>query len=468
MAQQGFSADIPHRLPLMPILENRDEVGNKDAKLVNGFMEYEPHTKEHWIYKRPGWKNNSQVAAGTGLGIFNWFDDIYKVVGTTLYKNTVSIGTVDGTSRYFFSGIMGSTPKLFLKNETAGYQWDGTTLTHVTDVNYPAKTVYGCGYLDGTMYVMDESANIWGSKNLNNTLVWDALNKIVAQIETDQGIAITKQLDYIVAFKEWSTEVFYDAGNPTGSPLGRVPGAKVDYGCAAPYSIQEIDGTLLWLATNRSSAINIVSMTKFAAKVVSTKPVERLFDEIDLSGVQSFQVKHDGHAFYGVTAKNNNLTLVYDMRENQWYQWSYTTNGVQNYLPIVGSTYNTALQHFLLHESNGITYGVDDLYFDDDGATITWDLITPNFDAGVRRNKTLWQMEFIADQNPGCVIQVRHNDDDYDPEKWSNWRTVDLGKRRPLLTQCGTFRRRAYQFRLTAPTKLRMKAVELQMDIGTL
>jgi len=58
------------------------------------------------------------------------------------------------------------------------------------------------------------------------------------------------------------------------------------------------------------------------------------------------------------------------------------------------------------------------------------------------------------------------SDDDY--QTWSNFREVDLSKNRPMLTNCGTFRRRAYHFRHQSNTPLRIQAVELMIDLGTL
>ncbi len=94
------------------------------------------------------------------------------------------------------------------------------------------------------------------------------------------------------------------------------------------------------------------------------------------------------------------------------------------------------------------------------------DIYTPNFDANVRRNKQLSAMEFIGDQTPGSILEVSNSDDDY--QTWSNFRLVDLSYKRPRLINCGTFRRRAYNFRHRSNTPLRLQAVELQYDLGTL
>ena len=50
----------------------------------------------------------------------------------------------------------------------------------------------------------------------------------------------------------------------------------------------------------------------------------------------------------------------------------------------------------------------------------------------------------------------------------TNFRKVDLSIRRPLLTNCGSFTRRAHHLRHQSNTPLRIQAVEMQLDLGTL
>lgn len=51
---QAESVSLPKRLPLVLEPENRDESTDKDAKLVNGYVEKSKHEGEYWLFKRPG------------------------------------------------------------------------------------------------------------------------------------------------------------------------------------------------------------------------------------------------------------------------------------------------------------------------------------------------------------------------------------------------------------------------------
>lgn len=468
MAQQAESVAIPKRLPLVVQPSNRDESTAKDAKLVNAYVEKTELTGEYHIFKRPGLAAYV-TKSGNGYGTYNWLGDLYAIFGATVYKNGVALsGTVDTAGGvYKFSSCLGGTPKLQFGNGVATYNYDtGSGIVAISGANFPAATVKGIVYLDGTTYVMDSAATIRGCDSLNDPATWtDVLNTLTAQIEPDPGVALAKQLVYVIAFKGWSLEVFYDAQNATASPLGPVQGAKINYGCANQDSVQEMDGMLFWVATNRGAAPQVMMLDNLKVSIVSTKAIDRLLGNDALTSVYSFTLKYEGHRFYAITLIASNITLVYDAAEQMWEQW---TDSSGNYFPVVSSTFLQGTGSLLQHATNGKLYSVDYSNYTDDGSVITVDIYTPNFDGGVRRRKQMNMMEFIGDQTIGSMLQVRSNDNDYDAAKWSTFRQVNMSHQKPVLTNCGTFMRRAYHIRHQCNTPLRLQAVELQLDIGTL
>ena len=470
MARQADTVGLPKRLPLVAMPDNRDESTRRDAKLVNGYVEKDEFTGDFHIYKRPGLAEDATLSeSGNGLGCYNWQGDVYAIFGSSIYKNGValtgSVNTAGGMYRW--SSTLGATPNLQFGNGAATYNTDGSTFAAISGANFPTTTVKGIGYLDGTIYVMDSTAaTIHGSDDLNDPVNWtDLLNVIEAQIEPDGPVALAKQLVYILALKEWSTEIFYDAQNATGSPLGPVQGAKINYGCANADSIQEMDGVLFWLSTNRSSSPQIIKVDNLKFEIVSTPAIDRLIGDADLTAVRSFAIKYEGHKFYGISFVNTNITLVYDAAQRIWAQW---TDSSGNYFPVVATTFSSDNELLLQHATNGKMYMMDTEYFTDDGSVITFDLYTPNFDGGINRRKQMNSLVFVGDQRAGSVLQVRWNDEDYTHEKWSNFRKVDMNTPRPLLPFCGTFRRRAHHIRHQCNTPLRLQAIEMQLDLGVI
>jgi hypothetical protein len=461
MSQQP---DLPKRWSLDVKPENRDTSTAKDARLVNGYVE-KIRDKEYQIYKRPGLLEYADIG-GVGFGVFNWLGDIYSVFGGALYKNGSSLGAVNaGGGVYRFDQVLGGTPKLVLGNGLYAYTYDGTTLTQIIDADFPAAFVKGWAYLNGTLYVGRPDAGIQGS-DINVPANWDPLNVIIAQIEPDKGVALSKQLVYVVMLKQWTVELFYDAGNATGSPLGRVEGATVSLGCAHQDTVRQLDGMMFWAATTRYSAYQVAMMEQLKADIVSTDPVERLLLHADpSSGVYSWATKIGGHKFYVLTFVANNLTLVYDATEKRWAQW---TDSAGNYFPIVDATFDSSGNRIVQHATNGKLYKLDPEYYNDDGQPIQVDIYTQNLDGGVRVSKHLERMTFISDQVKGSTLNVRSNDADYDAKQWTNFRPVNLGVAFPYLQNCGTFKRRAYHFQHRSNTPLRLEAIDLSMSLGSL
>lgn len=471
---QARTTEAPLRIPLVATIESRDATGLKDARLVNCYAELDPKDKQYWIEKRFGLALGSQVTSGTpsGNGCYNWLGDVYSFFGTTIYKNSVSLSAgLDNTGQkpYKFIPIRGATPRLVFGNGTAAYYTDGTSVTAITDVNFPSGAgsfVLGWAYLDGTLYVMKPDGSILGS-NIDDPTTWNALNKIIARIDSDNAIALARQLSYVVAFKQWTTEFFYDAGNAVGSPLSSLQGSFLPYGCSNAGSVAEIDGILIWVTSNRTVSPQIARMDNLQMSIISTPAVERLLDPKSLFAMRAFAIKHAGHRLYLLNVTTLELTLIYDLDQQLWYEW---TDPSGKHWPVADQTFDSVGNHILQGEANGALYFTDTdfVYPNDVGALFPVDIYTSNFDAGIDRIKNLPVMRINADQTPGSTLQVRVNDSDFDLTRWSNFRTIDLSGDRPILTDCGSFYRRAWNFRHQVNTSFRIKSADLQLDKGTL
>lgn len=189
------------------------------------------------------------------------------------------------------------------------------------------NTVPGIAYLNGRFYVMDIYGVIYNCAE-DDPSSWNALEFIPAQNETGAGVCLAKSLNFIIAFKEWSTEFFYDAGEFPGSPLGPVDNGFTQIGCASGFSVAELDGALLWIAQarkQRGRSVYVMSGTE--QRKVSTPDVERILNADDLATVHAYGLKLDGHRLNLLTLVTSNITLAYDMDSGFWYEWSTLTIG---------------------------------------------------------------------------------------------------------------------------------------------
>jgi hypothetical protein len=514
--QQAKSMAIPKRWPLVNTLTSRNQLFNKDARIINGYAEKDPLTGEYGVEKRPGFAVTPNVL-GSGLGqgmasgqVLYEGSSIWIGLGTSIvyitggqltvlatingvlgdFNNLGAVNVAGNIARFLFipesnqiifnygyGAILPGAAVAYVLNITGytGFPFSGrpiygmTTLFPGDSSGWPAGTVPGLVYLDGFVYVMDYTGTIWETANQNQVSgagAWAGTAFISAAIENDFGVILAKQLIYVVAIKTWSTQFFYDAGNTTGSSLSPVPGAVYNFGCISADSFAELDGVLFWVTQSKEGTNKVVKINNLQAEFISTPAVER---QLDLGNQNaSFYAtayQHAGHEWYLITNTRTNVTMVYDIGEKLWYLW---TDYQGNYYPIgarcIGPSDSEWSQAIIT--GNIYTMDGDYIYPNDYGNIVPVDIYTPNFDAGVDRIKYLSQMRFNADQDSGGKLWVRFSEDDY--KSWNNYRQVDLGRIRPLLNDEGSFYRRAYHFRHYADKPLRIRSVDLQMDIGIL
>lgn len=481
--------EIPKKWPMVATIQNRDApyyanqyLPARDARLINAYAEKDPQTGDWWVQKRPGVRAAPDVPtlANQAGGIYYWRNALYEVFGSNLYKNGNLLQALAGSGPYYWEEVQAATPLLVLDNGVQMYYTDGTTVTLVTDVDLLSPRVPGPKYLDGTLYVALADGRIQGSA-IDDPANWTATNIIRANSTSGRVVALAKHLSYISAVKEFSCEFFYNAGNATGSPLSRVSGALLPYGCTAngAAAVQDIDGILLFPSQNRNGDRRVARLDNLQLSLISTPPVERMTNGEEFSTVfGAFVMRLAGHRFYVMKPQSLQASLVYDLDQSLWYLWqsSATTPWFIDYVTSVTATIATLdVQGLILGQStlagsNGLTYAIEPHYqvSNDMGSLTPVDIYTPNFDAEIfPRRKQLGMIIFEADQTAGSILEVRCNDNDFDPAKWTNFRQVNLGSRKPTLMKCGSFYRRAYHLRHNRDTPFRIKNMHLQMSLGS-
>lgn len=453
----------PKLLPLVEPIESRYQSVSVDSRLVNAIAEKSQGGGGVHVYRRPGYRLKRSLGAGTARGFFNWQGNQYAVVGGSLTKNGVVVGAVANSGFYSFTSCLGANPVLFLQNGTNAYTVTvADVLAAVVDPNYPASTVAGAVYLDATTYVMNATSGVFGSTAAgNDPATWDPLNLILAQIEPTPAVCLAKQLVYVLAMKTGYTEAFYDAGNPTGSPLAAVQGAKMNFGCVDARTVRDVGGDLVWVSDTGEGFYTVVAVSGLKLEVISTPAIERLLSAGTVGNFFSWNCRILGHRLYGVTNTAANITLVFDFTSRLWYQWT-DANG--NYLPYAYSAQGSGATVDFLHATNGKVFTIDLSRFIDEGdAAFPTVIYTPNFDGDTRRTKTLPRMDILGDK-VASTLSVEFSDDDY--ATWTGGFTADMSLDRPSVEGLGSFTKRAFRLTHQANTAFRLKAAELYMDVA--
>lgn len=223
---------------------------------------------------------------------------------------------------------------IMLKGTGTAYQVNGTAVTGISDPDYPTTTVKGVQYLDGTFYVLEPDKTVRNSVAAGDDPTdWPTDGFITAEFEPDAAVCLSKALNYIVVLGQWSTELFWDAGNLTGSPLLPVSNGVLLIGCATANSVAQTESTLIWMA-QRKAENSTSHAGRFIAILVgnsyeelSTPDVCRVLDADDLASVRAVIVEMGGHSWYLLGLGTSGITLAFDMKSKLWYVWTRYAGG---------------------------------------------------------------------------------------------------------------------------------------------
>jgi Phage stabilisation protein len=527
-------------IPFATTQSNRTYLNTKDGFVQNAFVE---QGDKLYVVKRPGAylvKSYSALTAGDAVtypaGIARgWIyshahNKYYTVIGAKLWEidpslttfTAVTMATVPSSSTspiYFTETQYGATTAVILHQPGAtGQLWTiangaPSVATLVTSAWVSTSTVGAPVALDTTLYTMSITGNqtaIQGSA-LSDPTTFTALNSINAYLYPDFGVTLAKFRNQLVCFKEESTEFFYDAANPTGSPLARISEAALQIGCASAPSVVPIDENLLWMSKDQNGGLGFHMLGSQGVQKISTPFIDRILASVEaivnVGTIQAQYLSFEGHKFYictidlvatppitiavagvaiagkavagvGAAISAFHKTLVYDLTTQQWAEWASTDSGglQSSYFAsfcISGSSVSSSKSYsnaVILDKSNGDIYEISpqalgsvDPTMYQDIYPIQFKIVTNKLSGDTRNRKKMSMLEVKGDTNTAASsLNIRYSDNDY--QTWSTTRSVDLSTR-SFLTNLGMFRNRAFEFTHTDNQPLRLEAFECNVEM---
>lgn len=318
-------------------------------------------------------------------------------------------------------------------------------------------------------YTYTTNSRIYGS-NLEDPRTWNALNYVTAGSDPDPSVAICRHLNYIVVFGQWSTEFFYDGGSASypRSMLVANQSAKSEIGCAVGTSVSQLEQTVIWVGQAVTEGRAVYLLNGMSPQKISDRYIDKYLNADPMIDVRSYTFKYAGHTLYVLTLLASNLTFVYDLDEKMWYQWTSQAGGTEGYFKLTNFTSNVEYQQdgavltFQDHLT-GQLFQMSENHYNDAGNAIYFRAVSPVIDNGSVKRKFYTSVEVVGDKVLG-TLSIRHTSDDYNT--WSNYRTVYLKDKRPILYQCGEARRRAWEVFSSDSVPIRLEGLELNFDIG--
>ena len=470
--QQQQDSYKTHRIPLFGNPNNRLASATKDQLFYNMIFDVitnsVTNSKTIYCQKRGAFVASSTPDAdgGTGRGIYYWARSgkTYSVIDAVVYSNTTSIHTLStSTGTCWFHEATGSSDVLIIGDGTDLLTISTSdTVTDISDGDLPATPITPVS-LDGYVFVIKSGTDEIYNSDVDAPTAWTASNFLTAEMYPDNLIALARHVNYVVAFGLYSTEVFYDNENASGSPLRRNESITLKVGLAARDTMAQSDKHILFVGQSNTGESSVWALTGLTPEKVSTEFQDKVLtnEGSNLTNATANIIRHRGHSLYVLNL--NARTLVYDITEKIWSEWSINSSGAHAVLPFKYFTQGANNTILALHSTDGKIYQLDPAQHQDDaGAILAW-IITSKVDLGTNKQKRQFNATLIADIESAGTCTIEWSDDDYG--SWKTARTLDLTIR-PFTKAGGIFRRRAYRIKHASNNPLRLEALEIDCSEG--
>lgn len=348
--------------------------------------------------------------------------------------------------------------------------WAITTCTDVSDADMPTPHVPQPKALNGYVVLADASTgDLYNSENDDPT-TWTAGDYITAEMSGDYITMIAQNRNYIVAFGTSSLEMFWDAGNASGSPFSRNDTGYRDVGYVT--ALTQIGNILYFVGQDKNRNIAVYRLDGFDLKVISNSVVERSLQNItSADNVDSqlylnrdgYCMSVDGHTFYILVTPQT--TWAFDVIENIWYEWKGSDGTGLKIEATWGMT--AGAQYAAVGGQTYISLFAPNLY-QDFGSNYTCSYTTERFNGGSYNNKTCGRITLLVDQyqtTGTSNITLAWSDDDW--ASTTDSRSINLFSDPPRDWSFGQFRTRSFRVSYADNYPLRIKGMELEINIGT-
>lgn len=265
--------------------------------------------KQRLIIKNvPGLTPFADVEGGGPCrGLIPLGDTLYDISGNILVPVDRS-----GTAGEQIGGIPGSgplswainqrkddagnpSPQIALVSEGFRAILENGLLSPITDPDLPPPI--HVLYIDGFfVYIIADGRAYFSGINDGHSI--SALDFIEANGAPDDLVGGAVRSREIFLIGEVTTEVWQTVATTTGAPAVRLPGAFIEAGCAAQFTIRNFAGTLAWV-TNRTDddPYEVILLDGYAPRRISTSAVERAIEDLDdVSQLVAYTTQENGHS----------------------------------------------------------------------------------------------------------------------------------------------------------------------------
>lgn len=291
----------------------------------------------NWVSANSGsnqWVRGVHVwekSIGTLYYFVVWSDGTNSKVSTSTDGTTWTVVTTLGnnatTPVRFTEFIDGSNTKfLILVDGIEGWVFNGSgSGTKITDLNFPTPHIPFPVFIDGYLFLAKAGTGDIYNSNLNTPSTWTAGSFISAEMYPDDLQALLKINNYLVAVGTQSCEYFYDAANPTASPMQRIESLTKGFGTSFPNTIAYSEDTAIFLANNNDGETVLKELSGIKARDIPCPWIVLLNSWINQGSITNtaqivgFFIRQYGDLYYCIGGPGfGSYTFAYSINENMW------------------------------------------------------------------------------------------------------------------------------------------------------
>lgn len=290
-------------------------------------------------------------------------NNVYEVgaLGTALHTYAASI-----TNDALPVSFAGGPNQLLIASGGNAYVIDLTlnTLTLIPAVTL--TNVSMVAYIDGFFLALIKNSNQIFASTLLDATSWPPLSTTKVSVFTDNVISIFADHRELAVAGPRASQVYFDSGN-FPFPLDIIPGAFIEQGIAAQFSIVKIDNSVFWLGADERGQGIVWRMQGYNPVRISNHAIELAIQSYArMDDAVAFSYQDQGHSFYWLSFPTAQKTWVYDVATNMWHERGFwnTQAGVFNQHLAQYHTFNFG-KHLVGGTASGKLYDMSIAYLDD-------------------------------------------------------------------------------------------------------
>lgn len=512
---------MPTMIPL-PIVANLEieafsggVITTRSAGVKNGIYDQMANGGA-FLQQRPGiqvFEENGGDSQGRGIYYWERAGQFYFINNDSIFQGTyatpvtaTSLSFSAGSERCYFLEVGVYLVILDPENNEGWYinSATPTVYTEISDVDFPPNQTpalqlcKGGASLNDTLFVMATNGEIWNSA-ISDPTAWGSADFVTAEVEQDGGVHLDLHRQHLVAHGNRTTEYFYWASNPTGSPVDRRLDAFADIGMLDADTYWSEGDTSMFLGFSPTGNIAVYRLNGFTPEPISKPDIESfLTTSIIDEGLSVFAsgFYSGGRAFYIITlyslasgAVSSTTSIVYQSTNGIWSEWTLGLPGYSNF-PLIAWTKATDDRAGTGITTRGDLITVLDDFMPFDGVSasavyetgvyatgvyeevagtataISLELVTGPQDFGRRNLKFMSDLRFqgmrLDHPHP---LTVETSDESYN--SWTVAGTLDMSDPRDRIRRLGSFTQRNFRFRFSEDEQLRIEGIHVELEGGT-